>query len=165
MERRKLTEEDVERAEDYIPLAQKYAVARMLAPGCIERVEGTPPIWRENVIGRRLAARYILSGFYLHITDVSGLYREEPEFQFTLEDCDRLSRLEWDLSRLGGDRCGEIMADFREFLDILEREIHNLLTQRNDILSRLGELAAVSVTPELLRQLQQAAAPQGGEAD
>lgn len=154
MERRTLTREDLEKAELYIPLAKKYAVARVLAPGCIEKAEGTPPVWQENIIGHKLAALYILSGFYLGLTDTSGLDQEVPGFQFTLEDYDRLSGLTRELSALDEDRGKEILWDFEALMDILNREIYNLLARKNDILARLGKLAAVGIPPETLQLLQ-----------
>ena len=89
MEQRKLTAEELEKAETYIPLTRKYAIAQILAPGCIEQTESG--FWRENIIGRNLVGCYILAGFYLHLIDTSGLDKEKPEFQFTLEDYDQLS--------------------------------------------------------------------------
>ena len=153
MDRRKLTKDDVERAETYIPLAMKYAVAQVLAPGGIEQAEGTPPIWQENTIGRRLVELYILTGFYLHITDVSGLDQETPLFQFTLEDYDWLCGAARELEDLGGE---DILRDYADFLCILDRQIGNLLAQKNDLLARLGELARMGATPEALQELQKA---------
>lgn len=164
MEQRKLTKEDLERAESYIPLVTKYAVAQVLAPGCVEKVEGTPPLWQENIIGRKLVELYILSGFYLHITDTSGLDRETPEFVFTLEDYDRLSGLRRDFDRLSDDKCKEILEDYGEFLGILDRQIDSLLARRNDILARFGELAAMGATPEVFQALREAAESLRSEA-
>lgn len=156
MERRRLTKEDIERAEVYIPLAKKYAIAQVLAPGCIEKAEGTPPLWQENILGRRLVECYILTGYYLHITDVSGLDGEVPLFQFTLEDYDRLSWAAHELAGFGEDKSGDILRDFDELMGILSRQVDNLLSRKNDVLARFGELAAAGVTPEAVRQLQEA---------
>lgn len=158
MERRRLTKEDVEGAETYIPLAEKYAAAQLLASGCVERAEGMPPVWQRNVIGYNLVKTYILTGFYLHITDISGLNQETPDFQFTVEDYDRLSGLARELNQ-----DGELFQDYREFLDILDQETANLLARRNDLLVRLGELASVGLTPETFQALKTALEEAKGE--
>ena len=148
--------EDLERAERYIPLARKYAIAQVLAPGCIERGEGAPPVWRENIVGRKLVELYILTGFYLYITDTSGLDQEAPIFQFTLEDYDRLSGVLRDLAALEEAKAADILTDLDEFLDILNRQISNTLAQRNDMLARFQELTSAGFTPETFQELQKA---------
>ena len=147
MDRRRLLKEDLERAERYIPLARKYAIAQVLAPGCIERGEGAPPVWRENIVGRKLVELYILTGFYLYITDI---------FQFTLEDYDRLSGVLRDLAALEEAKAADILTDLDEFLDILNRQISNTLAQRNDMLARFQELTSAGFTPETFQELQKA---------
>lgn len=159
MERRKLTREDVEKAETYLPLAKKYALAQVLAPGCVETLENVPPMWQENIIGRKLVELYVLTGFYLPITDVSGLDREVPEFVFSLEDYDRLSHIPYELDD------EEILRDFKEFQWILDKEVQSILNRKNDVLSRLQELADMGMDPEAFQQLQKEleAAKRAGE--
>ena len=135
-------------AETYLPLAKKYALAQVLAPGCVEKLENVPPMWQENIIGRKLVELYVLTGFYLPITDVSGLDREVPEFVFSLEDYDRLSRIPYELDD------EEILRDFKEFQWILDKEVQSILNRTNDVLSRLQELADMGMDPEAFQQLQ-----------
>lgn len=164
MEHRKLTREDVEKAERYIPLARKYAIAQVLAPGCIEKAEGTPPLWQENIVGRKLVELYMLAGFYLHLTDVSDL--EQGGFTFTLEDYDRLAGIRYELGKFWETQDQEILADYKELMDILDREIRDLLAQKNDILARFEALAAMEATPGVFQQLQEALQEaKGGEAE
>lgn len=165
MERRRLTKEDLERAEVYIPLAKKYAIAQVLAPGCVEKAEGTPPIWQENTIGRKLTALYILTGFYLGITDTSGLDQEVPDFQFALEDFDRLSGLARELNASSDEKSAEILWDFEVLMDMLNREVQNILARNNDILARLGELTAMGATPEVLQLIQKELEEVNGEGE
>lgn len=164
MERRKLTREDVEKAERYIPLARKYAIAQVLASGCVEKTEAAPPIWQENIVGRKLVELYVLVGFYLRLADVSGL--EEGKFTFTLEDYDQLAGVRYELGTFREPQDQEILADYTELMDILDREIKGLLARKNDILARLGELARLGATPEAFQQFQEAIQQaEGGEAE
>ena len=161
MERVKLTAENAANAETYLPLAVKSALSQVLASGCIEKTEAQPPRWQENIIGRKLVDVYVLAGFYLHLIDTSGLDKLEPEFVFTLDQYDSLSRLEDELADEWEIKGSEILADFSRFKDILDREISNRLAAKNDPLDRLSQAAAMSMTPEVMQAIQQAA--QGGE--
>lgn len=159
MEQRKLTEEDLEKAEAYIPLARKYAIIQALAPGCIERTEGG--FWRENIIGKKLVCLYILTGFYLHLIDTSGLDKEKPEFQFTLEDYDRLRGV-WEPALEGSP---EMAEDFRELNNMLIQEVREQLAEKNDLFNRFQEALRLGLTPETVQELQKAveAAKDAGE--
>lgn len=164
MERVRLSAEIVEKADTYLPLATKCAVAQVLAAGCIEQTGAQPPRWQENIIGRRLVEVYVLAGYYLHLIDTSGLDQEKPEFDFTLEQYDSFSRLEGELLDLKEKKGIEIAADFACFKSILNQEIKNRLDEKNDPLERLGQAVAVSLTPEVMQTIQEAAkAAQGGE--
>lgn len=165
MDRKRLTPENAARAETYLPLALKSALAKVLLPGCIEKIDSQPPRWQKNIVGCTLAETYVLAGYYLHLIDTSGLEEPEPKFDFTLEQYDGLSRLEDDLIEEWEIKGREIMADFNRFLDILNQEIENRLAEKNNLLNRLGEVLAVGVTPEAVKELRQALEQaKGGEA-
>lgn len=151
MEQRKRTAENLEKAETYIPLARKCAIVQLLAPGCIERTESG--FWRENSIGRALVEEYILQGFYWHKIDTSRLDKEKPEFQFTLEDYDKLHDGKAD------------NQDFRETVQLLDKEIAARLAEKNDLFNRLQETMRLGLTPEVVQELQKAveAAKESGE--
>lgn len=166
MEQRKQTAENPEKAETYIPLARKYAIVQLLAPGCIERTESG--FWRENIIGRALVEEYILQGFCLHKIDTSGLDQEKPEFQFTLEDYDKLHE-----GRPNNH-------DFFVMLNLLDKEVAAQLAEKNDPFNRFQEVLRLGLTPEVVQELQKAvedakeaagdsplspAKPTGGEPD
>lgn len=164
MEQGKHTAENGANVETYLPLAMKSALAKVLAPGCIEKVEGPLGRWQERIIGRALVEVYVLVGFYCHKIDTSGLDEAEPRFEFTLEQYDKWARLEDELAAKGDERCSELLADFRRFQDILNREIQNQLEEKNDPLLRMSEALAAGLTPEIMRALRTAAGDvQGGE--
>lgn len=163
MEQKKLTAESLEKAETYIPLARKYAIAQILAPGCIERTESG--FWRQNIIGRNLAGCYILAGVYLHLIDTSGLDKEKPVFQFTLEDYDRLSRADRDIWEVNGQIAQEVTDDFRKMEELLNREIAEQLAEKNDLFNRFQEALRLGLTPDVVQELQKTveAAKDAGE--
>lgn len=154
MEKEKLTAESLEKAETYIPLARKYAIVQILAPGCIERTESG--FWRENIIGKKLVCLYILTGFYLHLIDTSGLDKEKPEFQFTLEDYERLGRTDPDSWGIDAQTVQEIVRDHEEMNDLLDREIAARLAEKNDPFNRFQEALRLGLTPEVMQEFQKA---------
>lgn len=162
MEQVRLNADLAEKAEGYLPLAMKSALAQVLAPGCIEKTESGR--WQENIIGRKLVEVYVLAGFYFRLIDTSGLDKPEPEFIFTLEQYDSLSRLEDELAGEWEVKGSEILADFARFKDILDLEIKNRLNEKNDLLNRINAILAQGLTPELMKAVQEAAkAAVGGE--
>ena len=163
MEHKKLTQENIAKADAYLPLALKSALSKVLAPGCMEETGDQPPRWQENIIGRKLAETYVLAGCYLHLIDTSGLDKPEPEFDFTLDQYDAMSQLEAELYRLNA--C-ELVRDYRLFLDVLDREIKNQLAGKNDLLNRVCGAAAMELTPDMVTAIRDAlgnTSPSGGE--
>lgn len=160
MEQRKPTAESLEKAEVYIPLARKYAIVQILAPGCIERTESG--FWRENIIGRALVEEYIYQGFYLKLIDTSGLDKTDgegnpkPEFQFTLEDYDQLRGVGRHMG--DGDKAiaQEINEDSRQMFVLLDKEISARLAEKNDPFNRFQEVLRLGLTPEVVQELQKA---------
>jgi len=105
----------------------------------------------------------VLAGCYLHLVDISGLDKPEPEFDFTLYQYDELSQLEAELYRLNAL---ELVRDYRLFLDILDREVRSQLEEKNDPLKRMGEALEIEMSPEVMTALREAAeksAAPGGE--
>ena len=152
MERVKLTSEIAANAETYLPLELKCALARILAPGCVDRSDNQPPLYVENMVGRKLMEQFVLTGYYLRLTDTSGL--TEGKFTFSMEQYDATAHLVDELSDLGEDKGEAVLRDYRRFLDILDREIKNELARKNDPFARLSDAMAVGLTPEVLEQLR-----------
>lgn len=164
MEQEKHTAENGASVETYLPLAMKSALAKVLAPGCIEKVEGPLGRWQERIIGRALVEVYVLAGFYLHLVDTFGLDQPEPKFEFTLEQYDRFSGLQNELAAKDDELSNKVLCDFVRFIDILDREIRNQLEEKNDPLLRLSEALTAGLTPEIMRALRKTAdEAQGGE--
>lgn len=154
MEQKKLAAESLEKAETHIPLARKYAIVQILAPGCMERTESG--FWRENIIGRRLVEVYVLVGFYFHKIDISGLDEPKPRFDFTLEQYEKFSTLENFAAANGDKETCELLVDFSQFKDILDREITARLAEKNDPFNRFQEVLHLGLTPEVVQEFQKA---------
>lgn len=160
-----LDEETVKKAETYIPLAEKYAVSKILAQGCVEQEEvqdsdifPMPPKWRETIIGKRMMMMYVLVGLYLNLIDVQELYEDVPRMTFSAHQYDQYSQVFSQLERLKKHRDEEvrnraysILADYREFERILAAEIHNILDQKNDLCVRLIGMLEMQSNPEAVQ--------------
>lgn len=100
----------------------------------------------------------ILTGFYLHLTDTSGLDKTDdegkpkPEFQFTLEDYERLRGV-WEPALEGNP---EMAEDFRELNNMLIQEVREQLAEKNDPFNRFQEALRMGLTPEVVQELQKA---------
>lgn len=180
-----LDAERLKKADVYIPLARKVAIVRVLAPGCIEKVdmrlEGDkagvqpmPPRWQESQLGKRLVMSYILAGLYLHQIDVQGLYQEKPTFDFTARQYDIFSQLFSQLEAFKRDRDPEsevksiaasILSDYRDFEKLLNAEIFNLLQAKNDTCTRMVEMFMAQTSPEAIQNATEALKQVQAEAE
>ena len=160
-----LDEETVKRAETYIPLAEKYAISKILAQGCVEQGEADqssifpmPPKWRETIMGKRMMMMYIMVGLYLHLIDAQELYEDVPQMTFSVRQYDQYSQVVSQLERLKRHRDDEIrskvysiLSDYREFERILGAEIHNILEQKNDLCVRLIGMLEMQTNPDVVK--------------
>lgn len=163
----KLEEEAVKKAETYIPIAEKYAICKILASGCVEqedRDEKTrsyrpmPPKWRESIIGKRMVMMYVLVGPYLKLIDAKELYEETPKFSFSTRQYDQFSQIFSQLERMKKSRDEElrsavysILNDYQEFGRILGAEIRNILDEKNDLCVRLMGMIDMQTSPEAMK--------------
>ena len=163
-----LDAERLKKADAYLPIARKAAIIRILAPGCIEEVEGdqtVPPRWQESPLGKRLVLTYALAGVYLHLTDVQGLYSESPTFDFSARQYDTFSQLFTQLESIKRDRdadpedkakAASILTDYKDFEKMLNAEIYNLLQAKNDLLPRVVSMFLSYATPEAVQEAAEA---------
>ena len=136
MEWKKLTEEGLLAARDYVPLMEKAAFAAECAGRCFDRmevrVEGGQvlPYFKENVERR---SRYLMGGFvklYLG-EDFEPVKGKGPELR---------------------DKAFDLLADYRDLEKMLKTEIYGMLQAMNDPVSRFQDLAAQSMTPEAVQK-------------
>lgn len=162
-----LDEETVKRAEAYIPLAEKYAVSKILGQGCIEKedqdpekmaYQPIPPKWHETIIGKRMVMMYVLVGLYLRLIDAQELYEDVPKITFSTRQYDQYSQVFAQLERYKKhkdedvrNKAYAILADYREFERVLSAEIYNILNQKNDLCVRLMGMIEMQTNPETVR--------------
>lgn len=161
-----ITEEMIEKAETYIPLAKKTAFAKIVAPECIEALEmsvqkvqsdstlALPQMYMENAQARQLYLLQFFLSEYLRIENV-------PE-EFSSDDYDvyagshpfcQLEKLKNKASTTEiKDKIFNILADYRELKKYLDMEIDALLRGRNDALERFLAGMAIASDPETVKR-------------
>ena len=163
----KLEEEAVKKAETYIPIAEKYAICKILASGCVEQSDEDektksyrpiPPKWKESAIGKRMVMMYVLVGPYLKLIDAQELYEETPKFSFSTRQYDQFSQVFSQLERMKKSRDEElrnaayaILCDYQEFGRLLSAEIRNILDEKNDLCVRLMQMIDMQTSPETIK--------------
>ena len=150
-----ITEAMIEQATSYIPLADKVAFAKLVAPDCIEKVDMSiqkaqsdstltlPQMWEEQPLLKKLYLLHFFLKNYLHI-DTPDKFNHEVYDSFAGEHplC-QLERMKYKASTAIKDKVYNILADFRDVTRILEAQIHSELEHRNDPLERF--LAGVTL--------------------
>lgn len=160
-----LDEETVRKAETYLPLAEKYGICKILAQGCVEKVEEgaqspipMPERWQESLMGKRMVLMYALVGVYLKLVDVQELYATPPSFSFSVRQYDQFSQVFSQLERLKRSKDDELrsiayalLADYKDFERVLNTEIANILYGKNDVCKRIFSMIAMQTQPEALQ--------------
>ena len=166
-----ITEEMVNRAESYMPLARKVALAKTIAPDCIYTAEITtqtleankvlalPQICLENILTKQLYLMQIFLTEYLHIELPKGEDGKELEFSTEIYDnfarnhpLNQLERLK--TNPVVKDKVFDIIADYKEFKKLLDIEIYNLRLARNDAWERALAGIGVITTPDAIQKMQ-----------
>lgn len=164
MEYKKLTDEMLSKARDYVPLMEKMVFVRTCAVDCFDRMElrltdGTAlPFFKEN--GER-KSRYMMGALvklYLMQTIEPA---EGTEFLMAADDYDRwagghiigqLSRMKAKGGDIGG-KANDLLSDYKELEKRFNAEVYALLQGMNDPVSRMQQMAMQSMTPEAMREL------------
>lgn len=161
-----ITEEMLQRAARYVPLAQKVAFAETYAKECLRPVEITtqklqsdsllplPQLYEESTLMKSLVMMQGLLTLYLHI-DIGNV-------EFTPMEYDKYAA--WhplnQLERMKNvasvkDKVYDIIADYKELKKLFETEVYNQKTLHNDTMERL--LAGISVIndPETMQKVME----------
>lgn len=159
MEKFIITEEMIQNAEDYIPLAEKSAYAMLCAPLCTKELEFDGGVNSENAIPlptikgeepgvKALAVMRFFLSHYLKI--------ELPD-DFTDKEYDKYagSHIFNQVERFKGtplkDKVFDILADFKEFKKILDAHIANEILRNNEPIERLQCFLTVNTSPETIK--------------
>ena len=163
MEWKKLTEEGLLAARDYVPLMEKAAFAAECAGRCFDRmevrVEGGQvlPYFKENVERR---SRYLMGGFVKLYLGEDFEPVEGETYLMSADDYDRWAggHIFNQIDRMKGkgpnlrDKAFDLLADYRDLEKMLKTEIYGMLQAMNDPVSRFQDLAAQSMTPEAVQK-------------
>ncbi len=166
-----ITEEMVEKATAYIPLADKVAFAVVTAQECIEPVEidvlniqanetmALPSLYQEDTFKKQL---YLMQAFlkdYLHIAVPDEFTAEVYDEYAKDQPLNQLERLKTKGSPAIKDKVFDLLADYKALKKLLDREIYKLVTARNSTLDRFLASVTLFSSPEnvqpLVKELQQ----------
>ena len=164
MEYKKLTDEMLSKARDYVPLMEKMSFVRTCAVDCFDRMElrltdGTAlPFFKENG-GRK--SRYMMGALVKLYLMQTIEPTEGTEFLMAADDYDRwagghiigqLSRMKAKGGDIGG-KANDLLSDYKELEKRFNAEAYALLQGMNDPVSRMQQMAMQSMTPEAMREL------------
>lgn len=188
MENFVLTEEIMQKAKTYIPLADKGTLAKDIALQCVceadtamqnwigEKFLPLPHLKQENTELKEILELSVFLGAYLDI-DVDATKNSYDNYDFYVGGnvFNQLERFRTYIAV--GDKektdairtkAFDIIADFKTFKKMVDREICNLKEAENDGLARFMAAIAVYASPEsikaALEQLKDIAAKAGAEA-
>lgn len=163
MEFKRLTEEMLMGARDYVPLMEKAAFAAECAGRCFDRMEvrvgggEVIPYFKENVERR---SRYLMGGLVRLYFQADFEPVEGETYLMAADDYDRWAggHIFNQIDRMKGrspalrDKAFDLLADYRDTEKMLKTEIYGLLQAMNDPVSRFQDAAAQSMTPEAMKK-------------
>lgn len=160
-----ITKEQLKNARTYIPIASKEILAEQIAGWVMESVEMTkdsmfpmPPMWKENRAVKNLLMLGIFCRYYLRLDfDCQGVRlmedgkqvgEQEIDFFPTTEAYDELasSMIFNQLERLKktdkevGNVIFDALYDFKTLEQMVNAEIKELLSRRNDVVTRVMDM-------------------------
>lgn len=160
-----LTEEDFLNATSYVDIPVKAAEARIYANYCIDKIEvkvgngekedkeSLPPLYQENPMMKSLfGMQFLLFHYFKKIQP-----DENGEIILTAAEYDEwgegsilntIERFKMSKNMDIRNKAFDIATDYREFYRMLGTEIASVLTEKNDLLSRLVEYLTANITPE-----------------
>lgn len=173
-----ITRDDICKAKDYLPLAHKDTMARLMATLCIEEipnpnstaVQPLPNLTRENRRMRQQCLMGVFVQWYLgkaeelqvaEYTNREGKSEEKPiNYCLSVEATDRwagshvFNQMDrWKKARADvSDKAYAIMYDYKAFENMLLGAISDELKARNDPALRMVQLMNIQTSPESLRE-------------
>lgn len=160
-----LSEDDVRSATTYLPMLHKQALIEQLTNGCIEKVEvkpndfqPIPPRYQEDGFAKSLICRAVLVSFYLNLYELPGLFKDKPEFEFSMHDYDRFATIPMQLKQMGksedaeiSQRATAILTDYAEFEQQLNLSVSNYIRSHNDVCLRVVQMMNMQSSPESIQ--------------
>ena len=170
-----LTAEDIKRADSYLPIEKKKAMAELMTTFCVEerkdpndgKVLPLPPQARENRMIRQMFLMGVLAEMYLHkkvryqtiryerddeaVEKPIPLLMDADEYNdwaesAVLNQLERLKKKKDDVA----DKIFDLLSDFRLFENMLLGAIRDEIAARNDPADRLAVILAMNSAPETI---------------
>lgn len=154
-------------AKSYMPIAEKIANAKAIAPLCLddtvpseqEEVDKKllilPPVKVENSGTKSLLLMNVLFNYYLNIDlprDENGAVTTDTYDKYAgghiLNQIERF-KSDYELK----DKIFDLLRDYKEFERLVDVEIYNIRYVENDICNRLDAGLSLFMTPEKVEQL------------
>lgn len=166
-----ITKEIIEKAKTYMPIEDKISLSKIIAEKCVDII----PQSRKNPISDRankilslplpegelsalksMLTMSVLLGFYFNI-DIDTQNKDAMTFASYDEyasshPLNQLDRLKSNAEIR--DKVYDLVADFKEFKKMVDIEIYNIRTYRNDPLIRLAATIGLYLTKENLNKLK-----------
>lgn len=163
-----ITLEMVENAEAYIPLAEKVAYAKTIAPFCIESSEtaeqneagreilALPEVKTEGIYAKMLLLMHFFLTRYLKVPGVPDESKFTGEVFDSFAKDHPLNQLERLKSNLAvKDKIFNLLADFKELRKIVDTEIYSIRSQENDGMARFMAAVAIMNRPEAVEEMME----------
>ncbi len=160
-----ITEEMVEKATAYIPLADKVAFAVVTAKECIEPVEigvlniqanetmALPSLYQEDTFKKQL---YLMQAFlkdYLHIAVPDEFTADVYDEYAKDQPLNQLERLKTKGKPETKDKVFDLLADYKALKKLLDSEIYKLVSARNSTLDRFLASVTLMSDPETVKKM------------
>lgn len=161
-----VTEEMVEKATSYIPLADKMAWVAVIAKECIEPVElgvlneqanqtmALPSMYQENTHQKHLylMQKFLVDYFHIEVSEsfTSSDYDEYAQYQPLMQ----LERLKVECKKKENkNKIFNLLYDYRNLEKYCNNEIHKVVTAYNDGLSRMLAGITIMSDPETVKKM------------
>ena len=146
-----LTAEEIQKAEDYIPIEKKIKFVEENAPLCVDRMNvmatigedsvELPPIYKEN---SELKSRFLLGFLLKEYFGIKYAEEDDVEYAITREEYDRISssHIFNQLERMKSnqalrDKVFDLLSDYKDVEKRMNTEIYGILNTQNDPVARV----------------------------
>lgn len=155
-----ITDKMMQDAKTYLPIADKQAIAEMIASKCIKDL----PTAENNLIGEKFLAMPYLKGEDRRLKDMCLLYTfltqylsleidllDEKNYDYYSNDAiyNQIERYKSDFKLK--NKAFDLLYDFKELRKMVDVEIENVLRVSNDPLARLMASIQTLTTPENIK--------------
>lgn len=160
----KVTEDLLRSANDYIPLNRKVAIAKVIAPKCIEKSKtaeqnrkgleflSLPTLWVDDLETKSLYTMSVLLTEYLKVQIPEDFTDETYDEYASMHILNQLERFKSNLSLK--DKVFDLLNDYRDFKKLLDTEIFNEKEVRNDPVARMSAAISIVSNPENIKRMQ-----------